>query len=121
EEIFDSDILTLGKACVFQTLTDRGQEARGVAGSLGGEDPDHRRRRLLRARRKRRHRPCAAEKGDELPTAARSLTSSARARSVGGSSMPSAGAVGRLMTNWNLVDCTTGRSAGLAPLRMRPV
>ena len=29
--------------------------------------------------------------------------------------------VGRLMTNWNLVDCTTGRSAGLAPLRMRPV
>jgi hypothetical protein len=26
-----------------------------------------------------------------------------------------------LMTNSNLVDCTTGRSAGFAPLRMRPV
>ena len=25
-----------------------------------------------------------------------------------------------LMTNSNLVDCMTGRSAGLAPLRMRP-
>jgi hypothetical protein len=26
-----------------------------------------------------------------------------------------------LMTNSNLVDCTTGRSTGLAPLRMLPV
>jgi hypothetical protein len=50
-----------------------------------------------------------------------SITSSARARSVGGTSMPSARAVGRLMTNSNLVDCTTGRSAGLAPLRILPV
>jgi hypothetical protein len=30
-------------------------------------------------------------------------------------------AVCRLMTNSNLVGCTTGRSVGLAPLRMRPV
>ena len=30
-------------------------------------------------------------------------------------------AVLRLMTSSNLVDCTTGRSAGLAPLRMRAV
>ena len=26
----------------------------------------------------------------------------------------------RLITNSNLVACTTGKSAGLAPLRMRP-
>src|SRR6516164_2045036 len=63
----------------------------------------------------------ATEKRDKLAAGAHSITSSARASSVGGISMPSARAVGRLMTNWNLVDCTTGRSAGLAPLRMRPV
>ena len=34
--------------------------------------------------------------------------------------MPSALAVLRLITNSNLVDCTTGRSAGLSPLRIRP-
>src|SRR5215510_298965 len=47
-----------------------------------------------------------------------SITSSARASSVGGTSRPSALAVCRLMTNSNLVDCSTGRSAGLAPLRI---
>src|ERR1700687_4809520 len=43
-----------------------------------------------------------------------SINLSARASSVGGISMPSALAVGRLITNSNLVDCTTGKSAGLA-------
>jgi len=50
-----------------------------------------------------------------------SITSSARASSVGGISSPSILAVPVLMTNSNLFGCTTGRSAGLAPLRMRPV
>ena len=36
-------------------------------------------------------------------------------------SRPSILAVWALMTSSNLLDCTTGRSAGLAPLRMRPV
>jgi hypothetical protein len=45
----------------------------------------------------------------------------ARASSVGGISSPSIRAVPALMTNSNLLACTTGRSAGLAPLRMRPV
>jgi hypothetical protein len=35
--------------------------------------------------------------------------------------MPSMRAVCALMTSSNLADCTTGKSAGLAPLRMRPV
>ena len=48
-----------------------------------------------------------------------SITSSARASRVGGTSRPSALAVLRLMTNSNLVDCMTGRSAGFSPLRMR--
>ena len=50
-----------------------------------------------------------------------SITSSARASSVAGTSRPIALAVARFMTSSNLVDCDTGRSAGFAPLRMRPV
>src|SRR2546427_9148500 len=48
-----------------------------------------------------------------------SITSSARASSVGGTSRPSAFAVLRLMTNATRVDCSTGKSAGFSPLRMR--
>jgi hypothetical protein len=70
--------------------------------------------------RPRRHRPRrrASEPRDELP-APHSITSSAVASSVGGTSMPRVLAVCRLMMNSNLVDCTTGKSAGFAPLRMR--
>src|SRR5206468_12480457 len=49
---------------------------------------------------------------------AHSITSSARARIAGAIVRPSALAVFRLMTNSNLVGCCTGRSAGLAPLRI---
>jgi hypothetical protein len=49
-----------------------------------------------------------------------SITSSARASSVGGTSRPSALAVLKLMANSNLVGCNTGRLAGFSPLRMRP-
>src|SRR5256714_2014567 len=49
-----------------------------------------------------------------------SITSSARASSMGGISRPSALAVLRLMTRLTLVDCWTGRSAALSPLRIRP-
>ena len=52
--------------------------------------------------------------------AVHSITSSARASSVGGTVIPSIRAVCALITSSNLVDCATGRSAGLAPLRMRP-
>ena len=50
-----------------------------------------------------------------------SITSSARASSIGGISRPSAFAVLRLITSSNLVDRITGRSAGFLPLRIRPV
>ena len=50
-----------------------------------------------------------------------SITSSARSRTDSGIVRPSAFAVVRLMTNSNLVGCWTGRSAGLSPLRIRPV
>src|SRR5262249_54279736 len=62
----------------------------------------------------------AAEQRDELAPP-HSITSSARASSVAGTSRPNIIAVCKLITNSNLVDCTTGRSAGFAPLRIRPV
>ena len=49
-----------------------------------------------------------------------SITSSARAKRVGGIVSPSALAVIRLMTSSTLVLCWIGRSAGLAPLRIFP-
>src|SRR5262245_10176900 len=48
-----------------------------------------------------------------------SITSSARASSVGGRVRPSALAVLRLITSSYLVGACTGRSAGFSPLRMR--
>src|SRR5262249_43301529 len=79
-------------------------------------------RRLLRARRER-PRCRAAKQRDELASfhlPAHSITSSARASSVGGTVRPSVPAVWALMTSSNLVGCRTGRSAGFSPLRMRP-
>jgi hypothetical protein len=48
------------------------------------------------------------------------MTSSARARIDGGIVSPSALAVFRLITSSKVVGFWTGRSAGLAPLRIRP-
>src|SRR5437016_12111003 len=48
-----------------------------------------------------------------------SITSSARASSIGGISRPSALAALRLTANSSFVGCCTGRSAGFSPLRVR--
>src|SRR5262249_34685230 len=73
---------------------------------------------LLRARRHRPRRR-AAEERDDLAPPDHSITSSARASSVGGTSMPSALAVFRLINSSYLVDACTGRWAGFSPLRSR--
>src|SRR5262249_59559881 len=78
---------------------------------------DCRHRWLLGARRER-PQGRAAEQHDELASS-HSITSSASASTFGGISRPSAFAVARLTTSSNFVGCSTGRSAGLAPLRMR--
>src|SRR5262249_40661373 len=75
---------------------------------------------LLRARGERQRRRRAAEQRDELAFF-HSITWSARASSVGGTSRPSALAVLRLMASSKLVGCNTGNSAGLVPRRIRPV
>src|SRR5262249_11705929 len=59
----------------------------------------------------------AAEQRDEV-AAPHSITSSARASSVGGISWLSILAVLRLITNSNLVGCSTGRSPGFAPFNI---
>src|SRR5438105_741354 len=71
---------------------------------------------LLSARRERPRRR-AAESQYELPPP-HSITSSARAISVGGILRPSALAVVRLMTRSNLVGCSTGISPGFDPRRI---
>src|SRR5215467_1670173 len=72
---------------------------------------------LLRTCREWPRRRCATDERDELASS-HSITSSARAISVGGTSRPSAFAVLRLMTNSNLVGCSIGNSEAFAPLRI---
>src|SRR5262249_11434407 len=77
---------------------------------------------VLRPGRERPRRRRAAEQRDELASlhcCGHSTTSSARASSLSGTSRPSALAVFRLMPNSNLTGASTGKSAGLAPFRMR--
>src|SRR5262249_25061015 len=91
----------------------------GPLGSRGGvNEPDHRYRCLLRARRERPRRRAAEERDEIAPH--HSITSSARASSVGGISTPNAFAVARLMTRSYLVPSSTGRSPGFSPFRIRP-
>ncbi len=82
-------------------------------------DPAHALLHRLRARRERPGRRRATEKRDELAPP-HSITSSAMASSLSGTVRPSILAVSALMTSSNLLACTTGKSAGFAPLRMRP-
>src|SRR5262249_34837402 len=62
-----------------------------------------------------------SEERDEVAPSNHSITSSAVASKVAGTVMPSNFAVCRLMMNSNLAGRITGRSAGLSPLRIRPV
>src|SRR5262249_36221747 len=83
--------------------------------------PDTRRlARLLRVRRERPRDSRAADQGDEL-AAFHSITSSAATCRLSGTVSPSALAVLRFIRSSNLVGCKTGKSAGLSPLRIRPV
>src|SRR4029078_11734258 len=73
---------------------------------------DHRRSLLCPRRERQRGRD---ETRNEIAPS-HSITSAARASRVGGTLTPSALAVLRLMTSSNVVGCSTGRSAGFAPL-----
>ena len=121
--VIDPDVLTIGPTQLLQRLLECGEAGlsfRVLRGQIHEyADPPHA-LGLLRAQTASSTRRRAAEKRDELAPP-HSITSSAIESSAGGTSMPSARAVCRLMTNSNLVDCSTGRSAGFAPLRILPV
>ena len=65
------------------------------------------------------HSGRTGEQRDDLPPSNHSITSSARASTIGGTSRPRALAVFRLITISYFVGTCTGRSAGFSPLRMR--
>jgi len=74
--------------------------------------------RLLRARRERPRGRRAEQRDERAPS--HSITSSAVASSVAGTSMPIVLAVCRLITSSYLVGAWTGRSPGFSPLSTRP-
>src|SRR5271166_776680 len=76
--------------------------------------PQHLRPELIRGLKAFRVVPSRRERMQQI-VPPHSITSSASNCTALGTSMPSARAVCRLMTNSNVVDCTTGRSAGFVP------
>src|SRR5262249_41940507 len=72
----------------------------------------------LRPGGERRGEEASGQRAEEGPASGHWMTSSARANSDCGIVRPSALAVLRLITSSNFVGCSTGRSAGLAPLRI---
>src|SRR5262249_24441837 len=111
-------VLALDVPSFIEALAERG--SKGRIGRPGIDESDCRHRWLLRARRERPRGSRAADERDERAPF-HSITSSAMASSPGGKLRPKALAVLRLITNSNLTDCMTGRSAGFSPLRIRPV
>ena len=71
----------------------------------------------LRSRRARLHKEAEGKCDQERPRCHWS-TSLAWNKTVGGIVRPRALAALRLMTRWNVVGCSMGRSAGLAPCRI---
>src|SRR5262245_35919897 len=109
--VLDRNVPALDEACFLQALA---QHSHVMLPAW--QEPHHRHCRLLRARPERPRRRAADERDEvALP---HSITSSARASSVAGTSIPSALAVLRLITISNLVGCWTGKSAGVAPFKI---
>src|SRR6202044_156458 len=125
ETIVETNIAAHNPTGVVKPPDERIDPAFGLGVALGCSDEDAdapHPAALLRPRSHRpqqRHRRAAEKRNDLAPP--HSITSSARASSVGGISTPSERAVFKLRMNSNLVACRTGRSAGLVPLRMLPV
>src|SRR5262249_19982799 len=117
--ILDPQVVPLDIACLRQAESD----CRSVGGSCclqeRAKKSDHRLGRLLRARRERPGCRCAKPR-DELASP-HWITSWASESRLSEILTPSALAVLRLITVSNLVGCSTGRSVGFAPLRIRAV
>src|SRR5262249_12143753 len=118
--VFYRHVLAHDVASLLQALAECPQPFRNRIRRSRVEIPDHRHRRLLRARHERPRCRRAAEQRYELATP-HSITSSAVICMINGTVRPRALAVLRLMIRSNLVGCSTGKSAGLAPLRILPI
>src|SRR6478609_5123530 len=114
KSIFDVDVLPLDVTKITQPLTEGVDFRRGSGRAVMQETDPRDFRWLLRPCGKRPRRRRAAKQRDELAPS-HSITSSARASSVGGTVRPSILAACWLMTSSYLLDCTTGRSVGFAP------
>ena len=117
--VFYRDVLTLDIAHGGEPVAERCEIGGEFVSRSTVEEADHRHRLLLRAKGAGRYHRAGEEENQFAPP--HSITSSARARTDCGIVSPSAFAVLRLMTISNFVVCSTGRSSGLAPLRIRPV
>jgi hypothetical protein len=115
--VFDGDVFALDIAVIIQALAKCGQNNVRKRARLAVEEPNHRHRRLLRARRERPRGRRAAKQSDENATF-HSITSSARTSTDGGIINPRDFAALSLMTSSSLVGNSTGKSPGLAPLRI---
>src|SRR5262245_56401529 len=119
--VFNCYVLTLDVAGFTQSFAERCQQTRHRLWRIRMDISDDGNGWLPRARRerpkKRRRDRGAADKRDEL-AALHSITLSARRTRPAGTSCPIALAVFRLITSSNVVGCSTGRSAGFAPLRI---
>src|SRR5262249_4364695 len=118
EAEFDRHIAAFNEACFVQAFAECRDNTCTQLRYTRIDKSDHLHRRLLRARSERPRGPRSAEQRDEL-SPSHSMTSSAVASSLGGTVMPSALAVLRLITNSNFVGCSTGKLAGFSPLRTR--
>src|SRR5262249_9004256 len=117
--ILDSYVLATDVTGFSKPVAERIRKARQSIRRPAIDEPDHRHCWLLRACRERPRPSRAADQPDEVAPRDHSITSSARASTLAGISMPSALAALRLMISSYLVGACTGRSAGFSPLRMR--
>src|SRR5712692_1011358 len=120
--VLKSDVASLHIALFSQPLLEGVKPHTHPMILKGAAEPEHadppHLPRLLRFGGERRGEGTKPERANERAPANHWITSSARSSSVCEIVSPSALAVLRLMTSSNLVGCSTGRSAGLAPLRI---
>src|SRR5215471_15002511 len=114
--ILDRDGATLDPPEFMQSLH-KSRSPGTPTRSVRTQKPNDRQLRCLLRARHERPRRSAAEQRDELAPL-HSITSSARASSIGGIVRPSALAVIRFTTRSNLVGCSTGISPGFVPRKI---
>src|SRR5438552_3230830 len=107
-----------GKPRRLHGTASRGLPAHPGAGTPGFRLPRDRRSGTLDPVRSRRSGQCHPDRHAALSGSAHSITWSARPSSADGMVSPRVFPVLRLITSSDLMDRSTGRSAGLAPLRI---